>query len=190
MGKQFVKTVHGKNKLYFYLAEHSYVDGRAVQKIIRPLTPGQARLLSFREAGAYDTFSTVLRLPVSEALSGHPHEHTIQVRIWGQVESPKTLICPSRVTLEQAGQVPVAEFRLRIPATPQAVLSIAVTSSCSLDEPNKTNIEQDTQTDAVKTDVVSESSTRNEISEKSPQETSQSRKADITHARSLGTVGG
>jgi hypothetical protein len=167
MGKQFVKTVHGKNKLYFYLAEHSYVDGREVQKIIRPLTPGQARLLSFREAGAYDTFSTVLRLPVSEALACHPHEHTIQVRIWGQVESPKTLICPSRVTLEQAGQVPVAEFRLRIPATPQAVLSIAVTSSCSVDELNKTNIEQDAQTDAVKTEVISENSSKNETPAKS-----------------------
>jgi hypothetical protein len=182
MKKQFVKTVHGKSRLYFYLAKNSYIDGKAVQKIIRPLTREQARLLSFREVGSYGCVSTVLRLPIAEALSAHPHEHTIQVRIWGQVGNPRTLICPSRVTLEQAGQVPVAEFHLPIPATPQAVLSIAVTSSCSVDELNKSNLEQDAQTNAVKNDVVSDSSTRNEISEKSPQETSQSRKADIPPA--------
>lgn len=165
--KQFVKTVHGKNKLYFYLAEHSHIDGKAVQKIIRPLTPEQARLLSFREAGSYDSFSTVLRLPISEALSGHSHAHTIQVRIWGQIENANTLICPSRVALEQAGQMPVAEFLVPIPATSRAVLSIAVASSCSIDELNSTNVKQDAQTDTVKTGVISESSKKTETSEKS-----------------------
>jgi len=166
MERPFVKTVQRKGKLYFYLAQNSDVHGKTVQRIIRPLTPEQAKLLGFRAAGSYDSFSTVLRLPISEVLSAHPHEHTIQVRIWGQVDSSKTLICPSRVIL-QSSRVPVAEFHLPIPAASRPVLSICVTSSCSGDELIPPSKEQDIQTDGLKPSAISAISKNTETSEKS-----------------------
>ena len=132
--RQFVKTARSGNKVYYYLAERLRLNDRVVQRIIRPLTPDQATLFGYRKQATYSALSGVLRLPISQVLADHSHEHVVQVRILCETGSPRSVIHPSRVSLEQAGRVPVAEFHLKIPKSSRPVLSISVRSSYSRDE--------------------------------------------------------
>jgi hypothetical protein len=166
-----VKTIRSGSKTYLYLAERLRLDGRVVQRIIRPLSADEARLFGYRNQGTYGALSGVLRLPIAQALSDHSHEHIVQVRILCEAGSPKSVIYPSRVSLEQAGRVPVAEFHLTIPKASRPVLSISVRSSYSRDELSLCNEEESAQTNAVKSGVNQKKSPGNGTLGQSHQDT-------------------
>ena len=169
--RQFIKTARSGNKVYYYLAERLRMNGKIVQRIIRPLSPDQATLFGYRNQATYSALSSVLRLPVSQALSDHSHEHVVQVRILCEVGSTKSVIYPSRVSLEQTGRVPFVEFHLKIPKTSRAVLSISVRSSYSRDELSLCNEEESGQKKAVKSDVNQKNSAGNGTLGQSHQDT-------------------
>jgi hypothetical protein len=159
--RQFIKTARSGNKVYYYLAERLRMNDKVVQRIIRPLSANEATLFGYRNQATYAALSTVLRLPISQALSDHTHEHIVQVKILCESGSPKGVIYPSRVSLEQAGRVPVAEFHLTIPKSSRPVLSISVRSSYSRDELSLCNEGDNAQTNGVKSGVNQKNSAGN-----------------------------
>ena len=171
MERQFVKTARSGSKVYYYLAERLRLNGRVVQRIIRPLSADEATLFGYRNQATYSALSSVLRLPIAAALSDHSHEHVVQVRILCETGSPKSVIYPSRVSLEQTGRVPFVEFHLKIPKTSRPVLSISVRSSYSRDELSLCNEEESGQKNAVKSDVNQKNSAGNGTLGQSHQDT-------------------
>ena len=159
--RQFIKTARSGNKVYYYLAERLHLNGKVVQRIIRPLSPDQATLFGYRKQATYSALSSVLRLPISQVLADHSHEQVVQVRILCETGSPKSVIYPSRVSLEQTGRVPFVEFHLKIPKASRPVLSISVRSSYSRDELSLCNEEESGQKNAVKSDVNQKNSAGN-----------------------------
>jgi hypothetical protein len=169
--RQFVKTARSGSKVYYYLAERLRLDGKIVQRIIRPLSADEATLFGYRNQATYSALSSVLRLPIAQALSDHSHEHVVQVRILCAVGSPKSVIYPSRVSLEQAGRVPFVEFHLTIPKASRPVLSISVRSSYSRDELSLCNNGESAQKNGVKSGVNQENSAGNGTLGQSHQDT-------------------
>lgn len=151
-----MKTVRSGSHLYFYLVENLRMDGRNVQRIIRPLSARQARSFGYRNSGAYSDLNAVLRLPVADALSNHSHEHHVVVKIWGEVGSARTVVHPRQVTLEP-GQIPVVKFRLPMPAASRPALVISIYSSVSGHELSTRVLNTDVQT-STKSEVISETS--------------------------------
>jgi hypothetical protein len=164
MGHQFVKSVRAKGKVYLYLAEEYSVNGKTIQKMIRRVSEEEAKELGWsstrKSSRVYSALSTVLQIPLSE--TQRSHQETLLVRVWAEVDHPKTVISPQQVSFEP-GQVPAARFKLPIPpAALRPTVFIAIDSTCErrgLDQQVKTQVAERKE---VKPDAVPQNSESNE----------------------------
>jgi len=163
MGNQFVRTVRSGNRLYHYLVERMRVNGRTIERIIRPLSDEQANLLGHRITGTYDAVTAVFRLPLCGALLTRLHEHNVVMEVWAELDSGKTVV-PVQVIFEPA-EIPSTRFRFLMPAASKPVaIAIALRSSQTGNELNASPRSPETNT--VRSDAVSQNLGKKAIPDK------------------------